>query len=63
MKIGDKKSLKISATLYQVNPGKIHRLKYRIPQIQVGLLYTLTYTSKLTVKADEERNITTKEMI
>ena len=35
----------------------------RIPQIQIGLLHTLTHTLKLTVKGGEERNFTTKEMI
>ena len=32
-------------------------LKYRIPQKQIGLLHTLTYTSKST----EERNFTTRD--
>jgi hypothetical protein len=38
-------------------------LKWRIPQIQIGLLHTLTYTSKLTVRGGWEWNFTTKEMI
>jgi len=31
--------------------------------IQIGLLHTLTYTSKLTVRGGVERNFTIKEMI
>ena len=31
-------------------------LQYRIPQIQLGLLHILTYTSKLTTRAGKERN-------
>jgi hypothetical protein len=38
-------------------------LKQRIPQIQLGLLHILTYTSKLAVMDGKERNFTTKEMI
>jgi len=38
-------------------------LKYMIPQIQIGLLHTLTYTSKLTVKGGYKLNFTTKETI
>jgi len=29
-----------------------NELEIRIPQVQLGLLHTLTYTSKLTVRAD-----------
>ena len=36
MKIGDKKSLKISATLYQVNPGKIHRINWEVYTLYAG---------------------------
>jgi len=38
-------------------------LRYRIPQIQIALLHTLTYTSKLTVRGGYELNFTTKETI
>jgi hypothetical protein len=31
--------------------------------MQIGLLHTLSYTSKLTVLGGKERNFTTKEMI
>ena len=30
-------------------------LKQRIPQIQLGLFHTLTYTSKLTVRVCEDK--------
>ena len=38
-------------------------LSLRIPQMQSGLLHTLTYTSKCTVRVDLERIFTTKEKI
>ena len=34
-----------------------------MPQIQIGLLDTLTYNSKMKMGADYEPNFTTKEMI
>ena len=36
-------------------------LKWKIPQIQQGLLHTLTYTPKLTVRDGYERNFTGKK--
>ena len=38
-------------------------LIYRIPQIHIGMLYAMTYTSKLTVRGVYELNFTTKETI
>jgi hypothetical protein len=38
-------------------------LNNSILQIQIGLLHTLIYTSKLTLRSGKERNLTTKEMI
>ena len=44
---------------------RIHpiELEIKIPQIQIGLLYTWTYTSKWNVSSGYERIFTTKEMI
>jgi hypothetical protein len=49
----------LAATLYQGNHDI--ELERRIPQIELGLLHTLTYIWQLTVRTDE--NFTTKEMI
>ena len=38
-------------------------LRYRIPQVPIGLPYTLTYTSQLTVRGGYELNFAKKETI
>ena len=38
-------------------------LEIKVTSETTGLLHTLTYTSKLTVRVGHERNFTTKDMI